>query len=220
MLARRIVCRVREGDVLERGQRVGLMKFGSRMDVFLPTDAELLRLGRGPRRRRRDRPGRVRERRCSISRAAAAPAERSAAPVPARRVPPAVAVHRGEPVLRLRVRGLLDAVRLRHGRAAHRDRDGPRHARRLLRAPHQLVVGVRRRARFAGRRRLVRPRAGDSGVYVGPGAAASGSGGPPASSTSPPPRCASRGSTSRAPRPPRRPTSVTSSACRAPRPRR
>jgi len=41
MLARRIVCRVREGDVLERGQRVGLMKFGSRMDVFVPTDAEL-----------------------------------------------------------------------------------------------------------------------------------------------------------------------------------
>jgi phosphatidylserine decarboxylase len=41
ILARRIVCRVREGDVLERGQRVGLMKFGSRMDVFLPIDAEL-----------------------------------------------------------------------------------------------------------------------------------------------------------------------------------
>jgi phosphatidylserine decarboxylase len=41
LLARRIVCRVREGDQLERGQRVGLMKFGSRMDVFLPTDAEL-----------------------------------------------------------------------------------------------------------------------------------------------------------------------------------
>jgi phosphatidylserine decarboxylase len=41
MLARRIVCRVREGDTLERGQRVGLMKFGSRMDVFLPMDAEL-----------------------------------------------------------------------------------------------------------------------------------------------------------------------------------
>jgi phosphatidylserine decarboxylase len=41
LLARRIVCRVRAGDQLERGQRVGLMKFGSRMDVFLPTDAEL-----------------------------------------------------------------------------------------------------------------------------------------------------------------------------------
>ena len=41
MLARRIVCRVREGELLERGQRVGLMKFGSRMDVFVPTDAQL-----------------------------------------------------------------------------------------------------------------------------------------------------------------------------------
>ena len=41
MLARRIVCRVAEGDEVARGQRVGLMKFGSRMDVFLPTDARL-----------------------------------------------------------------------------------------------------------------------------------------------------------------------------------
>jgi phosphatidylserine decarboxylase len=41
MLARRIVCRVAEGAQLERGERVGLMKFGSRMDVFLPTDASL-----------------------------------------------------------------------------------------------------------------------------------------------------------------------------------
>jgi phosphatidylserine decarboxylase len=41
ILARRIVCRVSEGDVLERGQRIGLMKFGSRMDVFLPPDADL-----------------------------------------------------------------------------------------------------------------------------------------------------------------------------------
>jgi phosphatidylserine decarboxylase len=41
ILARRIVCRVREGEQLARGQRIGLMKFGSRMDVFLPLDAEL-----------------------------------------------------------------------------------------------------------------------------------------------------------------------------------
>jgi phosphatidylserine decarboxylase len=41
VLARRIVCRVAIGDHLERGQRIGLMKFGPRMDVFLPTSAEL-----------------------------------------------------------------------------------------------------------------------------------------------------------------------------------
>jgi phosphatidylserine decarboxylase len=41
ILARRIVCRVREGEQLERGQRIGLMKFGSRMDVFLPMSAML-----------------------------------------------------------------------------------------------------------------------------------------------------------------------------------
>jgi phosphatidylserine decarboxylase len=42
LLARRIVCRIQEGQMLERGQRVGLMKFGSRMDVFHPMDATLL----------------------------------------------------------------------------------------------------------------------------------------------------------------------------------
>ena len=41
ILARRIVCRVNEGQQLERGERIGLMKFGSRMDVFLPPRAEL-----------------------------------------------------------------------------------------------------------------------------------------------------------------------------------
>src|SRR5687768_8705469 len=41
ILARRIVCRVVTGQELERGERIGLMKFGSRMDVFLPPDAEL-----------------------------------------------------------------------------------------------------------------------------------------------------------------------------------
>jgi phosphatidylserine decarboxylase len=39
---------VQEGDRLERGQRIGLMKFGSRMDVFLPLHAEL-RVGVGDR---------------------------------------------------------------------------------------------------------------------------------------------------------------------------
>jgi phosphatidylserine decarboxylase len=42
VLARRIVCRVVEGQTLARGERIGLMKFGSRMDVFLPVRAGIL----------------------------------------------------------------------------------------------------------------------------------------------------------------------------------
>lgn len=41
LLARRIVFNFREGDTLARGQRVGLIKFGSRVDVLLPAEAEL-----------------------------------------------------------------------------------------------------------------------------------------------------------------------------------
>jgi len=41
LLARRIVFNLREGDTVERGQRVGLIKFGSRVNVLLPADAEL-----------------------------------------------------------------------------------------------------------------------------------------------------------------------------------
>jgi phosphatidylserine decarboxylase len=41
VLARRVVCRVRSGDELSPGARIGLMKFGSRMDVFVPRSAEL-----------------------------------------------------------------------------------------------------------------------------------------------------------------------------------
>ena len=41
ILARRVVCRVQPGAQLKAGQRVGIMKFGSRMDVFLPTSAQL-----------------------------------------------------------------------------------------------------------------------------------------------------------------------------------
>jgi phosphatidylserine decarboxylase len=41
VLARRIVTRVGVGDRLRTGQRIGLMKFGSRMDVFLPPECTL-----------------------------------------------------------------------------------------------------------------------------------------------------------------------------------
>jgi phosphatidylserine decarboxylase len=41
LLARRIVFACREGQAVERGQRVGLIKFGSRVDVVLPAAAAL-----------------------------------------------------------------------------------------------------------------------------------------------------------------------------------
>jgi phosphatidylserine decarboxylase len=41
ILARRIVCRAREGDVVKAGDRFGVMKFGSRMDLFVPTTATM-----------------------------------------------------------------------------------------------------------------------------------------------------------------------------------
>jgi phosphatidylserine decarboxylase len=41
LLARRIVFNYRLGDRVERGQRVGLIKFGSRVDVVVPAEAEL-----------------------------------------------------------------------------------------------------------------------------------------------------------------------------------
>jgi len=41
VLARRIVCRIAPGDTVTRGQKFGVMKFGSRMDVFLPLSATL-----------------------------------------------------------------------------------------------------------------------------------------------------------------------------------
>ena len=41
LLARRIVCRLHVGQQIERGQRIGLIKFGSRVDVLLPAEADL-----------------------------------------------------------------------------------------------------------------------------------------------------------------------------------
>ena len=41
MLARRIVCDLKEGDAVRQGQRVGMIRFGSRLDLYLPAEARL-----------------------------------------------------------------------------------------------------------------------------------------------------------------------------------
>ena len=42
LLARRVVCRLRRGEVLEGGQRYGMIRLGSRVDIYLPKDVRLL----------------------------------------------------------------------------------------------------------------------------------------------------------------------------------
>jgi phosphatidylserine decarboxylase len=41
MLARRIVCDLKEGDAVRQGQRVGMIRFGSRVDLYLPAEVRL-----------------------------------------------------------------------------------------------------------------------------------------------------------------------------------
>jgi phosphatidylserine decarboxylase len=41
LIARRIVCWASPGERVQRGDRYGLIRFGSRMDMFLPTSAKL-----------------------------------------------------------------------------------------------------------------------------------------------------------------------------------
>ena len=40
-VARRIVCYAKEGKYADQGQELGIIKFGSRFDLFLPTDAQI-----------------------------------------------------------------------------------------------------------------------------------------------------------------------------------
>jgi phosphatidylserine decarboxylase len=46
LIARRIVPFVRQGDPIGAGERIGMIRFGSRVDVYLPDDAKL-RVGQG-----------------------------------------------------------------------------------------------------------------------------------------------------------------------------
>jgi phosphatidylserine decarboxylase len=42
LIARRIVTYSREGEQVEQGERMGIIRFGSRVDLFMPPDAEVL----------------------------------------------------------------------------------------------------------------------------------------------------------------------------------
>jgi phosphatidylserine decarboxylase len=55
-IARRIVCACRENDVLEKGQKVGMIKFGSRTELYVPSRSACRsnRKGRRPRQGRRN----------------------------------------------------------------------------------------------------------------------------------------------------------------------
>ncbi|MFH1154997.1 MAG: phosphatidylserine decarboxylase family protein [Pseudomonadota bacterium] len=41
LIARRIVCAIQSGDSLERGHRYGMIRFGSRLDLYLPEDTDI-----------------------------------------------------------------------------------------------------------------------------------------------------------------------------------
>ena len=41
LIARRIVCWIKPGDVVQKGERFGLIRFGSRVDVYLPEDSRI-----------------------------------------------------------------------------------------------------------------------------------------------------------------------------------
>ena len=40
-IARRIVCRLKVGEIVEKGERLGMIKFGSRTDLLVPVEAGL-----------------------------------------------------------------------------------------------------------------------------------------------------------------------------------
>jgi len=42
LIARRIVCRIKPGDLVNQGSRFGLIRFGSRVDLLLPSNAKVI----------------------------------------------------------------------------------------------------------------------------------------------------------------------------------
>ena len=211
LVARRIVCFVAEGALLRTGERFGLIRFGSRLDVYLPDGVAPLvarRPGGGGRRDgdRRPRLGRAGAHRRGplmgedarrAAAAAAAGAEPRHHPRPLRRADGAA--------LRLRrtVRGGRGADRLRGGarrlrRAARPQarRRQPRSGPSSTRSPTSSTSGWRRPSSSTSWRSAARPT----------------SAGPRRWSSRSAPACGSRASTSAATC--RSPGARTSSGCR------
>ena len=42
ILARRVLCKVKVGEEVQQGQKIAIIKFGSRVDIFVPTNAKIL----------------------------------------------------------------------------------------------------------------------------------------------------------------------------------
>ena len=41
LIARRIICKVEVGETLAKGEKFGMIKFGSRTELYLPVDAQI-----------------------------------------------------------------------------------------------------------------------------------------------------------------------------------
>ena len=41
LVARRIICKVEVGEILAKGEKFGMIKFGSRTELYLPVDAQI-----------------------------------------------------------------------------------------------------------------------------------------------------------------------------------
>ena len=189
LMARRVVTRVAVGDELATGERVGLMKFGSRMDVFVPPRVRPPRLGRGAGRRRRDRhrpldppldgevvttpaaPGRrrilARWRLVSPTGARVVSLRQLPKRERARLLAPSafttLNMVSGLSSVLLAFRGHFTARGLPHRRL-----DRPRHRRRVRRPAHRRDLALRPAARLARRPHLLRPGPGDPRAHLGP----------------------------------------------------